>query len=311
MNEFEIIRYPQMSGLNIFFDTVDYRTPHIHPEWELVLLLEHSLSVTCGQKSHTAGPGELMLFSPGQPHEFHRVGESCTFLCLQLSSRHMAQFYPAAEQVIVDDLFPRRHLTEQAYARAREGMLELAGAYLRREPCYELYCMGQGCLLLHRLLSQMPRHTLSPGERSSREKSNARLNRLIRFVDENYMHKIRLSDFAAAEGCSVGYLSHFVKDTLNQTFQDYVNTVRFNCACKLIASGAGRMLDVCVESGFSDYRYFSRAFQQQVGMTPEEYRRRTRRPEQGGGAVKHSLHSLERFYTREQSLALWERFVKH
>ena len=309
MNEFEVIRYPQMSGLNIFFDTVDYRTPHIHPEWELILLLENPLSVTCGQKSYLVEPGELMLFSPNQPHEFHREGESCTFLCLQISSQSVAQVFPAIDRLTVDDLFPRNHLSEGEYARLKESMLDLMGAYLRREPCYELYCMGQGCLLLYQILSRMPNHTLSAGEMSSRDKSNARLKRLIRFVDENYMHKIRLSDFAKQEGCSVSYLSHFVKDTLNQSFQDYVNTVRFNCACKLIASGEGRMLDVCVESGFSDYRYFSRTFKQQVGMTPEEYRQQVERPKQESAEVKHSLHSLERFYTREQSLALWERFL--
>lgn len=311
MNEFEVIRYPQMSGLNIFFDTVDYRTPHIHPEWELMLLLENPLSVTCGQKRYLVEPGELMLFSPNQPHEFHREGESCTFLCLQISSQSVAGVFPSIDRLTVDDLFPRHYLSEADYAKIKQTMLDLMGAYLRRESCYELYCMGQGTLLLHQLLTKMPGHSLSQGELSSRDKSNARLKRLIRFVDENYMHKIRLSDFAEQEGCSVSYLSHFVKDTLNQSFQDYVNTVRFNCACKLITSGERRLLDVCVESGFSDYRYFSRTFKQQVGMTPEEYRKQADRPEQDADAVKHSLHSLERFYTREQSLALWARFSNH
>lgn len=310
MNEFEVIRYPQMNGLNIFFDTVDYRTPHIHPEWEIILLMENALSVTCSQSTYQAEPGEILIFSPDQLHEFHRVGESCTFLCLQISPRAVAQVFPAVERLTVDGLFPRLHLAAEDYARAKEEMLRLMGAYLRREPGYELFCMGRGMLLLHRVLTGMPHRILSAGEQNSRDKSSARLKRLIRFVDENFMHKIRLSDFAEAESCSVSYLSHFVKDTLNQSFQEYVNMVRFNCACKLIASGEARMLDVCVESGFSDYRYFSRTFRQQVGMTPEEYRRRADCLEQENGVVRHSLHSLERFYTREQSLALWEQFTK-
>ncbi len=310
MNEFEVIRYPQMNGLNLFFDTVDYRTPHVHPEWELILLLENALSVTCGQKRYLVEPGEILLFSPNQPHEFHREGESCTFLCLQLAPQNMAQFYPAIDHLTTDELFLRRCLPESDFKQVKQDMLDMLGAYLHRENGYELYCMGQGCLLLHRILSCIPHHTLSPGEQSSRDKSNARLKRLIRFVDENYMHKIRLSDFAEQEGCSVSYLSHFVKDTLNQSFQEYVNTVRFNCACKLIASGEGRMLDVCVESGFSDYRYFSRTFRQQVGMTPEEYRMQAVRPRQESEVVKHSLHSLERFYTKEQSLALWAQLTR-
>lgn len=308
MNEFEIIRYPQIEGLNAFFGTVDYRTPHIHPEWELILLLENPLSVNCAQKRYLVEPGELILFSPNQSHEFHRVGESCTFLCLQISSQSIVQILPTIERLTVEDMFPRRYLPEEEYAFLKRSMLALMGIYLRQEPFYELFCMGQASILLYQILSKMPHHILSAGELSNRDKSNARLNRLIRFVDENYMHKIRLSDFAEMEGCSVSYLSHFVKDTLNQSFQEYVNIVRFNCACKLIASGETRMLDVCMESGFSDYRYFSRAFQQQFGMTPEEYRKQMKRPAQETAAVKHSLHSLERFYTREQSLKLWEQF---
>jgi AraC-like DNA-binding protein len=118
-------------------------------------------------------------------------------------------------------------------------------------------------MMFHLLLSRMPNHELTAEQSASMDKRNARLKRLISFVDENFMDKIRLSDFAESEGCSMSYLSHFIKDTMNQTFQEYVTSVRVGCACKLIAAGGKRMLDVCMESGFSDYRYFSKAFRKQ------------------------------------------------
>jgi AraC-like DNA-binding protein len=152
----------------------------------------------------------------------------------------------------------------------------------------------------------MPNHELTAAEASNMDKRNARLKRLIQFVDENYRNKIRLSDFVEAEGCSMSYLSHFIKDTMNQTFQEYVTSVRVGCACKLIAAGGRRMLDVCMESGFSDYRYFSKAFQKQYGMTPEAYSRNA----QGGrgkNAVRRSIHSEERFYSEEESLMILEK----
>ena len=34
------------------------------------------------------------------------------------------------------------------------------------------------------------------------------------------------------------------------------------------------------------------------------------RPRHESEAVKHSLHSLERFYTKEQSLALWAQLTR-
>jgi len=102
----------------------------------------------------------------------------------------------------------------------------------------------------------------------------------------------------------LSYLSRFIKAVLNQTFQEYVNSVRFHCACKLIAAGQKRMLDVCMESGFSDYRYFSREFQKNYGMTPEQYKHAAKKSQLRSQANRHSLHSVERFYSAEESMKI-------
>ena len=107
----------------------------------------------------------------------------------------------------------------------------------------------------------------------------------------------------------MSYLSRFIKNALNQSFQSYVAAVRFRCACRLMAEGNLGMLDICMESGFSDYRYFSQAFRQAYGMTPEEFSRRARqiRPEAPEGS--RSLHSVEQFYSREESLNLLRQYL--
>ena len=100
----------------------------------------------------------------------------------------------------------------------------------------------------------------------------------------------------------MSYLSHFIKSTRNQSFQEYVNSVRVNCACKLISGGEEKLTAVCMASGFSDYRYFSAAFKKQFGMTPEQYKLSLKKPE--NAVIHHSIHSLERFYTDDQSKAI-------
>jgi AraC-like DNA-binding protein len=310
LNEFEIIHYPQINGLNLFFDTVDYRTPHIHPELELIWIVEGRLEINCGSVSAQAEPDTLVIFNPGQPHEFHKVEESCTFLCFQLSPECFEHVYPDLRRQVIDNLFPDAFLLREERESIRRTLLALLRAYCERQACYELYCQAQAGMILYQLLCRMPTHSVSHGEATEQQRRNDRLMRLLAYVDENYMHKIRLADFAEMEGRSVGYLSHFIKETMNQTFQDYVNTVRFNAACKLIHSGGKRMLDVCVETGFSDYRYFSRTFQQRLGMTPEEYSRQQRESVPAVVHVHHSLHSLERFYARETCMEMLEKLEK-
>ena len=306
MNELEIIRHPQIDGFSMFFNTVDYRTPHIHPEWEVILVVENALSVNCGAEEYVLEPGQMIVFNPNEPHEFHKVKESATFLCLQISPKILPEMVP----IHIDGKLVQEHLSEDEMKKLKREIADCMTCYLQREDNFSLYCVGKGCLLLYQLLSKLPSHVLTPEESDSMDKRNARLKRLIRFVDENYMHKIRLTDFAQMENCSVSYLSRFIKNTLNQNFQDYVTSVRFNCACKLIATGEKKLLDVCMESGFSDYRYFSKEFQKQYHMTPEEYRHHTRNSNPERTVLRHSLHSVERFYSREDSIKLVEQYLK-
>ena len=305
MNELEIIRYAQIEGLSVFFNTVDYRTPHFHSAWELILVLENPLLIACGQAQFTVLPGQIILFNPGQPQEVLRRKQSCTFLCIQIAPSALPQMTP----IYVDANLLHLHLQSEEMENIREDLRQIMDAYLKREPNVSLFCVGMACLMLHKLFGVLPTHEISREESSSMDKRNARLQRLICFVDENYMHPIRLSDFAEAEGCSLSYLSRFLKQTMNQTFQDYVKSVRFHCACELMRSGKQRMLDICMESGFSDYRYFSREFKRQFGMTPEVYSQQKTHLLPETAAVQRSLHSVERFYTREESRILLDRWM--
>ena len=297
MNELEIIRHSRIPGMTVFFNTVDYRTPHFHPEWELIWLLDNPMTVSGGGGSFRAEKGDLLLFQPSEPHELHKVEENCTFLCLQVSP----ELLRLENDLVVEPILLNPFLGEQAGA-LRSTLLAVAQAYLNREQFSNLFCVGQACLIFHQILNAVPVRAITREERISQEKRNKRLTSLIRFVDENYMHKIRLSDFAEAEGFSMSYLSHFIKSTLNQSFQEYVNSVRVNCACKLISGGEEKLTAVCMASGFSDYRYFSAAFKRQFGMTPEQYKLSLKKPE--NAVIHHSIHSLERFYTDEQSRAI-------
>lgn len=304
MDELEIVPQNQIDGMRIFINRVEYRSPHLHPEWELLWVLDSPLNITCAQKKYLIQPGELILFPPNWPHEFHEMERPCTFLCLQISSRA----FPFTVHLHTDEIRLSNCLPEADDRWLRQTMVDTARVFLEQEPHSDLYCTGQCALILHRLLKYVPFHIMSAEELALAEQRNARLIRLMDYVDENYMHKLRLADFAQLEGCSVSYLSHFVRDTMNQTFQDYVNSVRFNRARKLIALTEKPLVSICFEAGFSDYRYFSRSFQSAYGMTPAQYRLQSQLLPAEHIASTESLHSREKIFDRSQSLAFLQQF---
>ena len=242
MREIEIVEHPQINGLRVFFDTVHYRTPHIHRELELIWLAAGTLDVRIEQTRLQAAPGEMVLFHPGQLHAFRAVGDGCTFLCVQIAPELAAYAYPALGRLRFAQPCPGRVLPRGAYHALVQTLLRLAQSYLEQRPGYELTCAGCACLLLGALVEGMPHELLSGGELAGQQRRNDRALRLMRYVDENYTHKVNLSDFAQAEGLSLGYASHFARAALGQSFQDYVDTVRFYAACKQIAAGRARLV---------------------------------------------------------------------
>ena len=307
MSEVEIVRHRQMEGLSLFVNTVELRTPHSHSEWELIWLLDGVLSISCGTSSRLLQPGQLALFAPNEVHEIQKTTGSGTFLCLQLAPALCSGLGDAQQRLALSEHYPHDILPPEELKAVCTCLALAANAYFVRSPLYPLYSLGQCCLALHRLLTCLPVRILTPEEAAATDRRNDRWQRVVRYVDENHMHKLRLADLAQQEGCSLSHLSRFIHQTIGMTFQDYVSTVRFNSACKLIVDTDMRLLDICVAAGFSDYRYFCRTFRQQYGLTPEEYRR-AGHTDRTGTAVRRSLHTVEHIHTPEESLALLQRF---
>lgn len=304
MSELEIIRHGQINGVTVFFDTVEYRTPHFHPEWELVWVTGGTLLLSSGQTEERYETGELCLLPPKRIHAYTAADREVTFLCLQIAPQVFSYVFPKLQALTTDSFRPGRYLGKPELQQIRSSFRTLAEAYFSEAPYAELSSAEICAKILRILLSGMPVRPLSPEEVTSADKRNARLDRFVRYVEEHYADKPSLEEFAKAEHCSVSYMSRFLKANLNQNFQEYVTFVRFRNACRLIEAGAARMIEVCEMSGFSDYRYFSECFKRRCHMTPEEYR--LSRPAVSSGPAVRRGASSERFYTREESRKLLE-----
>ena len=199
MEELEIIPHQHVDGMRIFINKVEYRSPHFHPDWELLWVLDTPLSITSSQRQDLIQPGELILFPPNYPHEFHKMERPCTFLCLQISSK----IFSGTANLRTEDIRLANWLSKEDDRWLRQAIVDTARSCWNREPFFGVFCLGQCGLILYKLLSLLSSHIMSAEETANAEQRNARLMRLIQFVDENYMHKIRLSDFARQEGLSV------------------------------------------------------------------------------------------------------------
>lgn len=269
--EYEIIAHPKIQHLNILLVSLAYRNPHVHSEFEISTVLEGEAVVCRNGKSETTKKGSVLLLNPDQPHEIQAVGKDRTLiLAVQLSPKFYASYSPSTQNIEFQELFAY-HGEEPMSNMFFVSLLSLAYQYFEGKTGYEFECVGLMNLILARLLAQIPFIRISDQALAERDLRTRRLSRITTFINDHYTEKLLLSDIAEQEGLSMTYLSHFFRDNLNITFQQYLNNIRFEKALQLMAGTNKKLIDISMESGFSDSKYLNRMFMERFHCSPREY----------------------------------------
>lgn len=95
----------------------------------------------------------------------------------------------------------------------------------------------------------------------------------ILYISDNFRSPISLKTVAAHIGISPTYLSETFKRQTGAGFKEYVNSLRFEYARKLLLHSDMAVIEVCNESGFEDYANFIRRFKIKFGVSPTQYRK--------------------------------------
>ena len=99
------------------------------------------------------------------------------------------------------------------------------------------------------------------------------------YVDRNYTDcECTLSGIAKSLYVSPGYLSAAFKETVGESFVDYMTGLRMTKAMQLIAGTELMIYEVAIMVGYENPTYFSTVFKKTAGISPKYYRQHIRRP---------------------------------
>jgi len=105
---------------------------------------------------------------------------------------------------------------------------------------------------------------------------NKLIQRIVTYINEQYMNSnLGLALVASNFNISEGYVSTIFKGNMGVNFTDYVETVRIDCACKLLENSDDIISIIAEKVGYNSVQSFRRAFKKVKGISPKELRKKT------------------------------------
>ena len=121
------------------------------------------------------------------------------------------------------------------------------------------------------LLTQIKRATDAHSVHTLKAEKPNLLDKLTAYIEENYHKPLTIDALVKQFFVSSSTVSHLFKDKLGVSIYRYMNQRRLIAAKSLIEKGI-LLEDVARQTGFRDYSGFYRAFRQEFGISPRQYK---------------------------------------
>lgn len=235
--------------------------PHIHEDIELICLEQGTLRAQIDGKTYQLHRGSIFLACPNQVHSYADSSDDldCAVVIINPAilgdiGKFMSEntpIIPLLESDCEDDLW---NLLRIAYKEHIAGNPEVV--------------IGLMIAIFNKLRKEI---VFDKSELVSQN-----ISRMLQYCLSHYKENISVERVAKALFLSRSCISHTFNQQLNVSFSDYINSLRSAEAARLLETGAYTAGEIVEKSGFPSIRTFNRAFQNRYGMSPSEYKQKSR-----------------------------------
>ena len=261
----------------------DILTPsHCHNEIEILCVLENSMLCTINGIAYTLKKDDIAVIPSG---DIHNVVPSEHFrLVVQfrpelLESKHggedITNIYEALDSM--ERVSTRwKPSTAKKFRRALEELRNME--FAKTDTAYRLKIKSLLYDLVCVIMSEVPKSTEHEGKNKlmQNQKVLKNLERIFRYVQENYTQSISLGSAAAILHYSPNYFANVWKRYTGVPFHKYLNAYRIGRATFLLNDTELSVSEIAGQSGYDSIKSFNRVFKTVTGMSPSDYRKKRR-----------------------------------
>ncbi|MGX6977999.1 AraC family transcriptional regulator [Vagococcus elongatus] len=243
-------------------------SPHWHESAELLFCLSGELEVSFhNNKYHLKGNESLFINSNHVHSSRSPIPAECLALQFPLDFLQeitIGKYY----KNILFDLNPENthpDITEILYSIAHYfSTPSVSNHLLVKSRIYEMFAI------------LYDRHTYAAPEvkEVKSAKHLEKMRKINQYILENYTRDLSIEEVAAEFNYNSSYFSRFYKKFMGITFTEYLNSVRLETAYKELRDSDRTILEISLDSGFSNIRSFYNVFHKNFGLSPQHYRKK-------------------------------------
>lgn len=274
----------------------DFGTPwHVHPEYEITLVLRGHGHRIVGDTICPISPGEVIMVGPHLPHVWQRnadaeVGSDVHAIVVQFRQEFLgADFFERPETEPLRRLLQRASLGLEVMGQTRTEVAQALQSLVKERGFRRVL----GVLEILDILAQSSQTaSLCSAGYAPRldDHDEQRVSRVCQLMNDKLAETISRPELARAIHMSEGAFSRFFKTRTGKTLPVFLNEMRIGRACRLLACPDTSVTEIAVSCGYGNLSNFNRQFKKLKRLTPREFRRiLTRAPASGVSSFAPAL----------------------
>jgi len=259
------------------FESPYFETPwHYHQEVEIVLCDGGFGKKFVGNHVSDYVEGDLAILGSNLPH-WYRADDTCyqhqkpaSIVIHFLDDCFGEFFFELSEMTEIKRFLETAKLGIEFYGETRVKIREKIQNLLKADKVVRMLGLIEilhqmSCSKEYRFLSENAIVGIS-------KKDSERMNEVFDYVLKNFKNDINLSEIASKTRFSEAAFCRYFKLRTQKTFVEFVNEIRIEYACKLLAEHDLNILEICYESGFKNLSNFNPQFRKFTNNNPKTYR---------------------------------------
>lgn len=272
---YEIIEGEGTLPLKTIIHSVDEFQFHWHKELEILFVLEGSVNVRVGEETYYLKEKDIILINCNELHSTKKTKDENMLLVVQINPEFYDNIYPQFNRMQFDcKSFIFGEDEQERFDIIRQYIAKIVWELNKKDRGYQFLIGSYLHLLGLHLVNNFDYTIISDIGEELMDEDLLRLQRIVDYIDQNIDRKITLKEIAEKEHVNYYYLSHFIKNKMGMSFQEYINSIRLFNAVDMLVNSNKAIIDISNTSGFSNVNSFNRIFRDTYNCSPTEYRER-------------------------------------